>query len=165
MPHTNGAVNYKNDLLINIISEILPNGDYEWQDVSFAYPEQSKEELPRNTDDLKRHWIKTICNKMKKKPMGKPGGGVNDRIYRCISIEKKILDKTHLGMLGLSTDNKDNVPSGAEDVDLFGEESVGEGGSMSHLNQHKMRMKTKIQMLLLRLVICLTRSGIVNRCN
>ena len=75
MPHTKGAVNYKNDLLINIISEILPNGDYEWQDVSFAYPEQSKEELPRKTDDLKRHWIKTICNKMKKKPMGKPGGG------------------------------------------------------------------------------------------
>jgi hypothetical protein len=31
-------------------------------------------------------------------------------------------------MLGLSTDNKDNVPSGSEDVDLFGEESVGEGG-------------------------------------
>ena len=75
MPHTKGAVNYKNDLLINIISEILPNVDYEWQDVSFAYPEESKEELPRNTDDLKRHWIKTICNKMKKKPMGKPGGG------------------------------------------------------------------------------------------
>ena len=57
------------------------------------------------------------------------------------------------------------MPSGAEDVDLFGEELVGEGGSMSHLNQHKIRMKTKIQMLLLRLVICLTRSGIVNRCN
>jgi hypothetical protein len=128
MPHTNGAVNYKNDLLINIISEILPNGDYEWQDVSFAYPEQSKEEIPRNTDDLKRHWMKTICNKMKKKPMGKPGRGVNDRIYQGISIEKKILNKTHLGMLGLSTDNKDNVPSGSEDVDLFGEESVGEGG-------------------------------------
>ncbi len=59
-------------------------------------------------------------------------------------------------MLGLSSDNKDNMPRGSgagEDNDLFGEELVGGGGSMSHLNQHKMRMMTGIQMLLLRLAI------------
>jgi hypothetical protein len=100
MPRTKGAVNYKNDMLINIISEILPNGEYGWQAVSFAYHEQSKEDQPRNTDNLKRHWIKTLCNGMKK-PTGKPGGP-NDHIHRCISIENRILDKTHSGMLGLS---------------------------------------------------------------
>jgi hypothetical protein len=31
-----------------------------------------------------------------KKPTGKPGGP-NDRIHRCIAIEKRILDKTHSG--------------------------------------------------------------------
>jgi hypothetical protein len=100
MPRTKGAVNYKNDMLINIISEILPNGEYGWQAVSFAYHEQSKEDQPRNTDNLKRHWIKTLCNGMKK-PTGKPGGP-NDHIHWCISIENRILDKTHSGMLGLS---------------------------------------------------------------
>ncbi len=116
------------------------------------YHEQSKEDLPHNINDLKRHWIKTLCNGMKKL-MGKPGGG-NDRIHWCISNEKRILNQTHSGMLGLSSDDEDDVARG-EDNDLFGEEPVGEGGSMSHLNQHKMRMMTGIQTLLSSLVICL----------
>jgi hypothetical protein len=124
MPCTKGAIKYKNDMLINIISEILPNGEYGWHAVSFAYHEQSKEDQPRNTDDLKRHWIKTLCNGMKKPTGGKPGGG-NDRIHRCISIEKRILDKTHSGMLGLSSDDEDDAdaaPRGVED-NLLGEEA------------------------------------------
>jgi hypothetical protein len=84
MPRLKGVVNYENDILINIILEILPNGEYVWQAVSFAYHKQSKEKDPRNTDNLKRHWIKTLCNGMKK-PTGNPGGP-NDRIHRCISI-------------------------------------------------------------------------------
>jgi hypothetical protein len=55
MPRTKGDVNYKNDLLINIILEILPTGEYGLQAVSCAYHEQTKEELPRNTDNLKGH--------------------------------------------------------------------------------------------------------------
>ncbi len=131
MPRLKGAVNYKNDILINIILEILPNGEYDWQAVSFAYHEQSKEKDPRNTDNLKSHWIKTLCNGMKK-PTGNPGGP-NDWIHRCISIEKRIQDKTHSGMLGLSSDDEDNKPRGSgagEDDDPFGEESVG-----NHSNQ------------------------------
>ncbi len=130
MPCLKGAVNYKNDILINIISEILPNGEYGWQAVSFAYHEQSKEKDPRNTDNLKRHWIKTLCNGTKK-PTGKPGGP-DDRIHRCISIEKRIMDKTHSGMPGLSSDDEDDAPRGSgagEDDDPFGEESVGGGAS------------------------------------
>jgi hypothetical protein len=55
MPRLKSAVNYKNDILINNILEILPNCEYGWQAVSFAYHEQSKEKDPRNTDTLKRH--------------------------------------------------------------------------------------------------------------
>ncbi len=51
MPRLKGAVNYKNDILINIILEILPNGECGWQAVSFAYHEQSKEKDPRNIDN------------------------------------------------------------------------------------------------------------------
>ncbi len=44
-----------------------------------------------------------------------------------------------------------------DDDDLFGGEAeiVGGGGSMSHLNQHKMSLMVGIQMLLLRVAICL----------
>jgi hypothetical protein len=36
MPCAIGACRYKNDLLIDIILEILLNGEYGWQAVSFA---------------------------------------------------------------------------------------------------------------------------------
>ena len=130
MPRTKGAVNYKNDMLINIILEVLPNGEYGWPSVSFAYQEHSKEEQPRNTDDLKRHWIKTLCNGTKKPTAtGKPGGP-NDRIHRCILIERRILDKTHSGLLGLSSGDEDNAVPRGVNGDIFGEEaeSVKGGG-------------------------------------
>ncbi len=54
--------------------------------------------------------------------MGKPGGP-DDRILRCISIEKRFMDKTHSGMLGLSSDDEDDAPRGSgagEEDDPFG---------------------------------------------
>ncbi len=57
-----GAVNYKNEVLIKIVSEILPNGEYGWQVVANAY----QEETICNATDQKKHWIKNVCNNMKK---------------------------------------------------------------------------------------------------
>ena len=114
MPRKSGARNYKNDLLIQIVAQILPNGEYSWQAVAMAYQEQSKEASIRDTDDLKRHWTKNLCNSMKK-PTGKPGEK-NDRILRCIAIEREIMKKTHAGMMGIDE-------SKGED-----EEEVAEGG-------------------------------------
>jgi hypothetical protein len=37
MPHKKGLVNYKNNLLISIIEEILPNGELGWEAVTIAY--------------------------------------------------------------------------------------------------------------------------------
>jgi hypothetical protein len=48
-----GAKNYKNEVLIPIVAEILPNGEYGWSAVALAYQEQAREDDPRNTDDLK----------------------------------------------------------------------------------------------------------------
>ena len=50
-------------------------------------------------------------------------GGANDCIHRCISIEKRILDKTHYGMLGLSSDDEDDAAPRGVDDNLFGEEA------------------------------------------
>ena len=61
MPRRKGTVDYKNDILINIVLEILPNGEYSWQGISLAYQEQSKEGEQQNTDDLKRQWAKIFA--------------------------------------------------------------------------------------------------------
>ena len=124
-----GAVNYKNNLLISIIKELLPNGEYGWQAVAAAYQEASKEDCVRDSTDVKKHWIKNLCNGMKK-PTGSTGKN-NDRVHRCIAIEKLILDKTNLGLLGLSSDDNDkggDTPTNNESVDALDEGGGGCGG-------------------------------------
>jgi hypothetical protein len=42
-PRKKGAVNYKNDVLINIIEEIFPNGELGWEAVAIAYQAKSND--------------------------------------------------------------------------------------------------------------------------
>ncbi len=90
MPRQVGAKNYKNDVLIAIIEEVLPNGELDWDAVALAYQEQTREETKCDTDNLKRYWIRNLCKGMKK-PMGQPGAA-NNRVLRCIAIEQKIME-------------------------------------------------------------------------
>ncbi len=103
MARTKGSVNYKNKVLIKIINELLPNGEVAWEAVCTAYFNQSKEKALRNTTDMRKHWIKNLCNNMQK-PTGRTGKN-GDQIHQCMLIEKKIIKKTHSGMIGLSSDS------------------------------------------------------------
>ncbi len=82
MARRKGSGNYKNEVLTKIVSDILPNGEYGWQAVTLAYLNEMKE-----TDDMKKHWIKNLCNNMKKL-MGRTAWN-DDRVHRCMVIEKK----------------------------------------------------------------------------
>ncbi len=114
MPCKFGARNYKNDLLIQIVVQILPNGEYSWQAVAMAYQKQSKDGSICNTDDLKRHWTKNLCNAMKK-PTGKPGEK-NDWILHCIAIKSKIMKNTYAGMIGIDeSENEEEVADGGRE--------------------------------------------------
>ncbi len=42
---------------------MLPYGEFGWSGVALAYQEQEREDDPRNTEDLKRHWVKNLCQK------------------------------------------------------------------------------------------------------
>jgi hypothetical protein len=55
---------------------------------------------------------KNLCNNMKK-PMGKTGED-GDRINRCMAIEKKIMKKTHSGLLGFTSEEEGFVNSERE---------------------------------------------------
>jgi hypothetical protein len=111
-----GAKNYKNEVLINIIAGILPNGQYGWDQVAAVYMTAANKDILHDTDDLKRHWVKTLCNGMKK-----PTGGTGEkgeRIHKCIYIERLILDKTHSGILGLSPDGDVESKDGGSGSDM-----------------------------------------------
>jgi hypothetical protein len=100
--HPRGAKIYKNKVLINIIAGVLPNGQYGWDQVTAAYMTAAKEDILRDSDNLKMYWVKLLCNGTKK-----PTGGTGEkgeRIHKCIAIERWILDTTHSGILGLSPD-------------------------------------------------------------
>jgi hypothetical protein len=98
MARRKGAVNYKNDVLKKIVGEILPNGGYGWQAVANAYQVTAKEETVRVMTDLKKLWMRNLCNNMKK-PTGQTGEN-NDRINRCMAI-KKNYEKNSVGDDGL----------------------------------------------------------------
>ena len=110
MPRRKGLVNYKNKLLINIVADVLPNSEYGWQTVALAYQEHLKEQILCDSADMKKHWIKVLCNGMKK-PTGRTGEASN-RTHRCIAIEKKILKKNHSGMMGFSSSNDEAALEG-----------------------------------------------------
>jgi hypothetical protein len=71
--HCKGTKNYKNEVLICCVLDILPNGKYGWQAVALAYQEAAQEDEVRKTDDLKKHWIK-ICAMGWKSQLGGRGG-------------------------------------------------------------------------------------------
>jgi hypothetical protein len=95
MARTKGSVNYKYDVLINIINELLPNGEVAWEAVCTAYFTQSKEKALRNTTDVMKHWIENLCNNMQK-PTGRTGEN-GDRIHQCMLIEKKNYEENSFG--------------------------------------------------------------------
>jgi hypothetical protein len=73
MPHKKGLLNYKNNLLINIIEEILPYGELGWEAVAIAYQGKLNEEMQQDTININKHcWMKKMCNGMKK-AMGRAG--------------------------------------------------------------------------------------------
>jgi hypothetical protein len=60
MARRKGSVNYKNKVLIKLISKILPNDEHGWQAIAMAYQEKTKEEALCDCLDVKKQWIK-IC--------------------------------------------------------------------------------------------------------
>ena len=117
-----GAPNYNNNILIQVVELYLPQGLEAWRAVAIAYQRESMEEVLRRGEDVRDNWNKKLCNRMMK-PTGKPGVN-NDRIFRCIEIERRIQDEAAAAILGAesaesahSRDDGDSALSDVENVD------------------------------------------------
>jgi hypothetical protein len=53
------------DALIQVVKELLPNGAQGWEEVAALYQARSKEMILRDRNDVKWHWIKKCCKKIK----------------------------------------------------------------------------------------------------
>ena len=114
-----GTPNYKNDILIAIIEELLPNGNLQWQTVAQRYMELSGELQLRSVDDLKKHWHFKLCNKLNK-PTGRTGEN-GDRVLKCIRISNLITAKSDSMLLGV-VESSDEEEDNGKDGDVSGEE-------------------------------------------
>jgi hypothetical protein len=54
MPRKKGAVNYKNDVFINVVEEIFPNDELGWEAVAIPYQAKSNEEMQQDTTNVKK---------------------------------------------------------------------------------------------------------------
>lgn len=66
MPRVKGKVNYKKEVLLQVVREVLPSGALGWEEVSRIYQERSSEGERRNGEDVKRHWQEKCCNRFMK---------------------------------------------------------------------------------------------------
>jgi hypothetical protein len=99
MPRSKGKANYKVNMLILVVEEMLPNGAQAWQEVAVLCQACSGEMVPCDHDDIKRHWVDKCCNKFKE-PTGTPGDPKRDMILRCQRIQEWILQKLASCIMG-----------------------------------------------------------------
>ena len=143
-----GIPNYKNDILIDIVERLLPQGLEAWREVAAVYQRESNEGTLRRGEDLRDNWNRKLCNRMQKLT-GKPGA-LTDRIFRCLAIERRIQDEANAAIFGADSaesshgrddgstsilsnesSNNNNVPAAArgDGVDVYAASNRGKEGS------------------------------------
>ena len=122
--------NYKNDLLINVIEAILPDGAIQWKLVATRYKEVSGEVEERDSHDIKRHFAtnKNLCDNGRKVT---GSAAPKPSVARCQEIWRKILKKssaTNCGGGSPSDGESSDSDSGSEFNGSY-DDNVGESAS------------------------------------
>lgn len=122
-----GVRNYQNNVLIDIVERLLPQGLEGWREVALEYQRESNEPVLRRGEDVRDNWVKKLCKNMKK-PTGTPGD-LRDRHFRCLRIERRIQDRVNAAILGVdsaeSSHRDDDGTKSSDDDDDDGAAEVG----------------------------------------
>jgi hypothetical protein len=122
-----GMPNYNNDILIDIVERMLPQGLEAWREVALAYQRESNETALCRGEDFRDNWNRKLCNRMQK-PTGKPGA-LTDRIFHCIAIELPIQDEANAAILGVNL--AESGHSGDEGLSFSDYEGGGGGTAVA----------------------------------
>lgn len=102
MPRTAGKTNYKNDVLLNIISLVMPSGQVGWETVAQRYKETLNEADVRPYEDIRRHFQEKLCNR------GLKPTGISSKtvaIERAQNIQAEINRRNAFGAIGTAPDS------------------------------------------------------------
>jgi len=138
---------YNTDILVSLIDEHLPDGGEQLERrilLNYIKSRQVKRE------DIKRHWVNTLCNKQNK-PTGS-SGGKPDLILKCQRIQKRILEKSNSRMYGASDiedlsddedDDNEMIISGSSSSNNPSSQSDNFGEKKSSTSDEKLKSTSK----------------------
>lgn len=119
-----GVPNYKNDVLINVVEAVLPDGALQWAIVAQRYQESSGERELRDSHDIKRHFTthKNLCDNGKKVT---GSSAPKPQVARCQDIWQKILRKSAASNCGGGS-SSDEESYSEEEREVFNDENFEE---------------------------------------
>ena len=121
MARAHGAKNYRRPLLMELVSEFLPNGHSLWKAVAAEYQRRSGESEERDPHEMEKYWRFKMCNNYKKPTGG--GGPKYEMLLQCLGIARKIMGKSSATVLGgASGDEESCVMMGRSKEDSSDEE-------------------------------------------
>ena len=121
MAHAPGAKNYRRPLLMELVSEFLPNGHSLWKAVAVEYQRRSGESEERDSREMEKYWRFKMRNNYKKPTGG--GGPKYELLLQCLGIARKIMGKSSATVLGgASGDEESCVMMGRSKEDSSDEE-------------------------------------------
>lgn len=135
-----GVPNYKNELLINVVEAVLPDGALQWGIVAQRYKESSGEKELRDTHDIKRHFTihKNMCDNGKKVT---GSAAPKPQVARCQAIWEKILRKSAASNCGGGSssddDNSDDEEESYNDDNFDGETQFEENENENEEEQEE----------------------------
>ena len=111
-----GKPNYKSQTLLKAIRSILPASKAEWEEVARDYQMVTKEEDERGYEDVKRHFIKKMCDS-NKKVTGSSGPAA--LILASQKVYQEILEKEEEATTGARSHVKTKKPSKMKKMTLM----------------------------------------------
>jgi hypothetical protein len=115
---SSGVPNNRNDILIDIVEQQLPQGLEAWRNVALLYQNASNERDLCRGEDIRDNWVRKLCNNFKK-PTGRPSDNL-DLIFHCLEIEPQIQCKANVAILGATSGESDHDNNiGSRESDNF----------------------------------------------
>ena len=120
-----GKPNYKSSILLKVVRSILPASKLGWEEVAEDYKLSTKEEDLRGYEDVKRHFIKKMCDSNKKVT---GSSAPHTAVLAAQKVYQEILEKEGGGDYG-ADNQRDDDDDGCDDEDDDNEEFEDEAGN------------------------------------